>query len=238
MIPELTLPIVITAAAVDSINPCVFGVLIFLIAYMTKVFKSSRRMLLGGLVYSAAVYATYLALGFGILRITISVGISNFFYWLAALTAIFAGLLEIKDFFWYGRGLSLQLIPGGAERIKMYTSQIGKMEKKNPALSLLVAALLGIFVVFVELPCTGAPYFAILALLSKGAYVAAVPYLLLYNLVFIFPLFIIIGLAYFGTSSAALESWRKKHRALVRGIIGTFLIALGAYMIYSIRATF
>src|SRR3989304_1605968 len=156
---ELTLPIVITAAAVDSINPCVFGVLIFLIAYMTKVFKSSRRMLLGGLVYSAAVYATYLALGFGILRITISVGISNFFYWLAALTAIFAGLLEIKDFFWYGRGLSLQLIPGGAERIKMYTSQIGKMEKKNPALSLLVAALLGIFVVFVELPCTGAPYF-------------------------------------------------------------------------------
>src|SRR3990167_10690149 len=93
MIPELTLPIVIAAAVADSINPCVFGVLIFLIAYMTKVFKSSRRMLAGGLVYAAAVYLTYLGLGFGILRITISVGISNFFYWFAALIAIFAGLL-------------------------------------------------------------------------------------------------------------------------------------------------
>ena len=188
MITELTLPIVIAAAAADSINPCVFGVLIFLISYMTKVFKSPRRMLVGGLVYAAAVYLTYLGLGFGILRITISVGISNFFYWFAALIAIGAGLLEIKDFFAYGRGLSLQLIPGSAERIKMYTAKMGEVGEKSPALSMALAALLGVFVVFVELPCTGAPYFAILALLSKGAFATAVPYLLLYNLVFILPL--------------------------------------------------
>ena len=238
MITELTLPIVIAAAAADSINPCVFGVLIFLISYMTKVFKSPRRMLVGGLVYAAAVYLTYLGLGFGILRITISVGISNFFYWFAALIAIGAGLLEIKDFFAYGRGLSLQLIPGSAERIKMYTAKMGEVGEKSPALSMALAALLGVFVVFVELPCTGPPSFAILALLSKGAFATAVPYLLLYNLVFIFPLFIIIGLSYFGTSSAAFEAWRKKHRALMRGVIGIFLLALGLYMIYSIRATF
>lgn len=238
MITELTLPIVVAAAAIDSINPCVFGVLIFLIAYMTKVFRSPRRMLAGGLIYSLAVYATYLALGFGILRVTVSVGVSNLFYWLAALVAIGAGLLEIKDFFWYGKGLSLQLIPGSAERIKLYTSKIGDYAEKNFLASMVIAVFLGIFVVFVELPCTGAPYFAILALLAKGASSQAVSYLLLYNLVFIFPLFIIIAMSYFGTSSAVFESWRKKHRALMRGVIGTFLIALGVYMIYSIRATF
>jgi len=238
MITELTLPIVIAAAAADSINPCVFGVLIFLIAYMTRVFKSPRRMLVGGLVYSTAVYLTYLGLGFGILRITISVGISNFFYWLAALIAIFAGLLEIKDFFAYGKGLSLQLIPGSAERIKMYTAKMGELGERSPILSMAMAVFLGVFVVFVELPCTGAPYFAILALLSKGELSQAVPYLLLYNLIFILPLFIIIGLSYFGTTSEAFEAWRKKNRALMRGIIGTFLIALGVYMIYSLRATF
>ena len=238
MITELTLPIVIAAAAVDSINPCVFGVLIFLIAYMTKVFRSPRRMLVGGLIYSAAVYATYLGLGFGILRVTVSIGLSNFFYWFAALIAIFAGLLEIKDFFAYGKGMSLQLIPGSAERIKLYTSKIGDYAEKNFLASMAIAVFLGIFVVFVELPCTGAPYFAILALLSKGAFATAVPYLLLYNLVFILPLFIIIGLSYFGTSSAAFEAWRKKHRALMRGVIGVFLLVLGVYMIYSIRATF
>ncbi|NIT03529.1 hypothetical protein GTO10_01135 [Candidatus Saccharibacteria bacterium] len=238
MITELTLPIVLAAAAVDSINPCVFGVLIFLIAYMTKVFKSPKRMLLGGLIYTVTVYLTYLALGFGIIRVAVSVGISNFFYFLAAGIAIAAGLLEIKDFFWYGRGFSLQLIPGSAQRIKFYASQMERFEKRHPALSLLVAAFLGVFVVFVELPCTGAPYFAILALLAKGKYASAVPYLLLYNLVFITPLIFIIALSYFGTSSEAIENWRKKHRRLMRLGIGLFLLALGAYMIYSIRATF
>ena len=60
VIPEgLTLPIIIGAALLDSINPCVFGVLIFLIAFMTKVFKSPTRMLLGGLFYTAVVYISY-----------------------------------------------------------------------------------------------------------------------------------------------------------------------------------
>ena len=62
---NLTWGLVISAAVVDSINPCVFGVLIFLIAFMLKVFKSPAKMLLGGLFYSAVVYITYLLLGFG-----------------------------------------------------------------------------------------------------------------------------------------------------------------------------
>src|SRR3990167_10924962 len=121
---ELTLPLVIVAAVVDSINPCVFGVLIFLIAFMTKIFKSPNKMLMGGLLYSAVVYTTYLLLGFGILKLALNANIATTFYWVAALVAIFAGLLEIKDYFWYGKGPSLQIIPGGAERIKYYTSKI------------------------------------------------------------------------------------------------------------------
>src|SRR3989338_4292679 len=120
---QLTLGIILGAALVDSINPCVFGVLIFLLAFMTRVFKSRHRMLLGGLWYSLVVYLTYLALGFGILRIAVSIGISTAFYWVAALVAIVAGLLEIKDFFWYGKGFSLQMIPGASERIKLYTQK-------------------------------------------------------------------------------------------------------------------
>src|SRR3989338_3357945 len=109
--PDITIWVIIGAALVDSINPCVFGVLIFLIAFMTKVFKSRAKMLLGGLLYTAVVYATYLALGFGILRITVSTGFSGIFYLVAALIAIMAGVLEIKDFFWYGRGFTLRCSP-------------------------------------------------------------------------------------------------------------------------------
>jgi len=75
---------------------------------------------------------------------------------------------------------------------------------------------------------------AILALLGEGLYGEAVPLLLLYNLVFIVPLLVIIGLAYWGASSTVLEIWRKKYRGGMRLAVGIFLLLLGAYMIYSI----
>lgn len=230
---NLTVGIIFGAALADSINPCVFGVLIFLLAFMTRVFKNRNRMLLGGLLYTIVVYLTYLALGFGILRVTVSIDIATAFYWVAAIIAILAGLLEIKDFFWYGRGFTLQMLPGGAERLKRYTAAIERIQKRHPSASMLLIALLGIFVVLVELPCTGAPYFAILALLAQGSYATAVPYLLFYNFVFVLPLLVVIGIAYFGRNER-IEQWRRQYRGAMRLAIGLFLIALGAYMIRTI----
>lgn len=160
MFDNLTLGLIITAALLDSINPCVFGVLIFLIAYLTSIYKNAKRMLLAGFVYIVVVYLTYFFIGLGIVRVATTVGISVGFYWLAATIAIIAGLLELKDFFWYGKGFSLQMLPGASKRIKLYTNKIGKLEKTHPIASLGVAAFLGFFVVLVELPCTGAPVFS------------------------------------------------------------------------------
>ncbi|MBI4143487.1 hypothetical protein HY487_01230, partial [Candidatus Woesearchaeota archaeon] len=109
-----------------------------------------------------------------------------------------------------------------------------RMETVHPVLSLAVAAFLGIFVVFVELPCTGAPYLAILGMLSQGQYTQGVPLLLLYNLIFILPLFVIVGLVYFWHTSKTLEKWRKENRGLMRLGIGLFLLALGFYMIWAV----
>lgn len=232
---SLTLGFVIGGALADSINPCVFGVLIFLLAFMTRVFKQRRQMLIAGLFYTLVVYLTYLAIGFGVLKIAVSFDVANTFYWIGAVIAIIAGLLEMKDYFWYGKGFSLQMIPGAAKRVKNYTSGVEKTYKTHPKLSMLLVALLGVFVVIVELPCTGAPYFAVLALLADGSYSTAVPYLLLYNLIFVLPLFFIIGLAYYG-KGGNLEVWRKKHRAAMRLGTGLFLLALGFYMIYSVTS--
>lgn len=225
--------IIVGAALADSINPCVFGVLIFLLAFLTRVFKTRNKMLIGGLFYSLVVYLTYLALGFGIIRVAGFIGVSTAFYWIAASIAIISGLLEIKDYFWYGKGFTLQMLPGGAERIKMYTSKIEDVERKHPSLSFLMVGVLGVFVVLVELPCTGAPYFAVLALLAKGSYAIAVPYLLIYNFVFIIPLLVIIGTVYFGRAEK-IEEWRQKHKGLMRLGIGSILILLGVYMIMTI----
>lgn len=234
MADQLTIGLLITAALADSINPCVFGVLIFLLGYMTTVFKSNVKMLIGGAIYLASVYLTYLLIGLGVLTLTFTSGFSSIFYWIAALIAIAAGLFEIKDFFFYGKWFSLQMIPGGAARIRRYTTWIETLEVKHPWLSLSVAGLLGFVVVLFELPCTGAPYLAVLGLLSAGDFATGLPLLLLYNLIFILPLFVIIGMVYVGHASEKLESWRRKYRTWMRLGIGLFLIGLGIYMILTI----
>ncbi len=231
----IPLEVLVAAALVDSINPCVFGVLIFLLAYMIKVFKNNKRkMLVAGLVYIVVVYTTYFLLGVGIFTLAYTAGWARPFYLFAAAVAIIAGLFEIKDFFFYGKGFSLQIIPGNAERIKMYTKRMTGLEKKHPLLSLVMAALLGIFVVFVELPCTGAPYIAVLGLLSAGNYAEGIPLLLLYNLIFILPLFVIMGLVWFGQTLKKMEAWRKENRGIMRLGIGLFLLALGLYMVWTV----
>ncbi|MBR9707207.1 MAG: hypothetical protein GOV15_02105 [Candidatus Diapherotrites archaeon] len=234
MVEELTLGLVIATALADSINPCVFGVLIFLLAYMTTVFKNKNKMLLAGIIYVSAVYLTYFLLGVGIFTLAYTAGFAKDFYWFAAILAILAGTFEIKDYFWYGKGFSLQIIPGGAERIRKYTEGFKTLDKKHPILSLALAFFLGIFVVFVELPCTGAPYLVILGLLSAGDYSQGIPLLLLYNLVFILPLIFIIGIVYAGHASDTLEKWRKANRGVMRLGIGLMLWALGAYMIWAV----
>jgi len=233
-IEGLTIGIIIAAALADSINPCVFGVLIFLIAFMLAVFKTPGRMLIGGLIYTAVVYMTYFIIGIGFVTATVSLGFSVIVYWAAAFIAIAAGLIEIKDYFWYGKGFTLQLLPGSAERLQIYTEKIKAYNKKHPGSLYLLAIPLGVFVTLVELPCTRAPYLAILALIGQGFVSEAVPLLLFYNLIFILPLFVIIGIAYFGKSSRALETWRLENRGYMRLVIGVFLVVLGIYLIQSI----
>lgn len=222
----IQLPILVGAAIVDSINPCAIGVLIFLLAYLAKSTKSPQKILLHGLTYIFAVFLTYLLVGIFLLRVISGLGqISLTIYAILGLLVILAGLLELKDFLWYGKGPSLVLLPGAAERIKMYSNKISS--------SVGGAFGLGVFVALVELPCTGAVYLAVLSLMAlSGVTLQPILLLILYNIIFVLPLIIILLAVSRGTNSEVIEAWRKKHRHLARAIIGLTLIGLGAWMIW------
>lgn len=221
----VTLPMLIGAAIIDSINPCAFGVLIFLLAYLTKTFKQPNKMLIHGLVYTLGVFLTYLAAGLILLPIISTLGKASVAsYLILAGVIILAGLIEIKDFFWYGKWFSLTIFPGAAQRIKMYIKCISKR--------LETAFCLGVFVALVELPCTGAVYLAVLALMSiNGADVTNISYLVLYNILFVLPLIVIIFLMYQGVTAKQFEAWRERHKGFMRLATGILLVGLGAWMI-------
>jgi cytochrome c biogenesis protein CcdA len=226
-VSSINWPVIIGAGIIDSINPCAFGVLIFLLAYLNKVFpKHPGKMVMHGVVYTLGVFVTYLAAGLILLPIiqSVSRAWSVLVYEIIGVLIILAGLIEIKDFFWYGKGFSLAIFPSEAERIKIQVQRVGK--------KLVTAFTLGIFVALVELPCTGAVYLAVLALMSLSGFTTDnLLFLVAYNIIFVLPLLIIIALMYYGTTAEDFHAWKEKHKGLMRLLAGLLLIALGAWMI-------
>ena len=172
-----------------------------------------------GFIYIGAVYVTYFLAGLGlILFLTqIPIFIAEYIAIVVGLIIIAGGLVEIKDFYWYGEGISLAIPP---ERAK----QIHEMAKKLTFPSLV---FLGAFVAGVELPCTGGPYLAITLILSQNFNLTALLLLVLYNIIFVMPLIVILILAYSGTRITMLKKWKQKNRRYMRLATGIVLIYLG-----------
>ena len=224
MSEDLTLAIVLGAAVIDSINPCAIGVILFLSSALLRV--SSKKVLLlklGG-IYITTVYVVYTLSGLGLIWFQyalISKGFAEVVGIIVGGLVIVIGLIEIKDFFWYGKGISLEMSPRHKE----------KLTKMAENFSLLGIMAIGGFVAIVELPCTGGPYLAITALLAKSFDKQAFIYLLIYNFIFVLPLLVILLMIYFGASTLRLKEWRLGKRKWMNLVTGLLLISLGALLI-------
>ena len=228
MAVEASLPAIGTVlftAAIDSINPCAIGVLVLMISAMLGAKSNRNKMLLIGVVYIAAVYITYFIAGVGLAYFFqyIPIYISEYVAIVIGTLIAGAGLIEIKDYFWYAKGFTLAIPAERAQQIKKYT--------KN--LSIPGAMFLGAFVSAVELPCTGAPYLAIILVLAQDGGLNFTAYLLLalYNLVFVAPLLIILFLVYFGMNINVVNKWKQNNKPYMRLVAGLLLIFLSWLLI-------
>jgi cytochrome c biogenesis protein CcdA len=220
-VSELTLPLIISAALVDGINPCAFAVFVFLLVTMMTL-ESRRKMLLVGSVFIVAVFLFYFFSGLGIFAIVQVSGIARIFSLVAAGVAVIIGLVTIRDAFSGDDGPMLA-IPGSRK------ATVEAYVRKG---SIPAAFILGILVGMFELPCTGGIYLAILSLLShQGTMMAGLPFLLIYNVFFIIPLAVILVVVSFGLPPERLNSWRVEHRKVVRLCMGALMIGIGVFII-------
>ena len=213
------LGVVSVTAAIDSINPCAIGVLILMISVLLAGRHSTRRMLFLGGIYIASIFVVYLLAGLGILYF-----LSNVPLYLAeyisigvGILIILAGMFEIKDFFWYGEGFSLRIPYAFSKMLHKYSSRT----------TVLGVMFLGAFVSAVELPCTGAPYLAIITLLSQYFDFTAFLLLVLYNIIFVLPLIVILILVATGRKLHKIKRWKQEKRGLMRLAIGLLLVGMG-----------
>lgn len=220
---KITLGSIIIAALIDSVNPCAFGVLIFLLATMLSM-SSSKRALKYGLLYTFIIFLVYFSAGLGIMKLIMKFSqVMNIVVVISAILVFIGGVIEIKDFFWYGKGISLKI----PDSVKPF---LEKVSKKGTVWAVI---LLGVMVALVELPCTGGIYLAILSLMHVNKTFGA-GYLLIYNLIFILPLVAIVLGTYFGTKTQSITNWTEENKKWMRLLAGIVMISLAIYLLNSI----
>jgi cytochrome c biogenesis protein CcdA len=215
-----TLPAIIFSGLIDGINPCAFAVLLFMMTILLELSGSKKRVFKISVAYIISFLATNISLG--LLVYWFSDLVFKGSPWplrVAAGIAIFAGLVNIKDYFAYGKGFSLQ-IPKGTKKI---------IQKWMNYASVPSAIVLGIILAFFEAPCSATIYYAILEMLRNktAMLVQAIPYIFLYNLMFIVPLVVLFVIIYFGEQIDILEKWRNNHKKLMKLASGLLFLLIG-----------
>ncbi len=226
-IPTL-LTIVITAL-IDSINPCAIGVLILMCTVLLAGKQSAKRLFVLGSVYILSVMTVYLVAGLGLVYFftKIPLWVTEYLSITVGVLIIAAGFVEIKDYFWYGVGFSLTIPPVFAKQLHNFTSK-----STIPAVM-----FLGAFVSAVELPCTGAPYLAIITLLSQYFDWYAFMLLVLYNVLFVAPLIVILLLVVAGKKVHEIKKWKHRARPYMRLGAGLLFVGLGWLLILIANGT-
>ena len=220
----LTLPAIVIAAAIDSINPCAFAVLIFLLAYLTSL-GERRRILMVGCTYIVTVFIVYFIAGLGLLTIVQQLGFTGIVFTIAAVIAILTGLINIAEVLLRREIFTLAIPVSQKDAIDRYVKRA----------SVPSAIILGALVSMVELPCTGGVYLAILGLIGERMTLAeGIPYLLFYNLIFVLPLVLILLLVFWGGTPERMEAFRTGGRRWVRLVMGIIMVALGAAMLLGV----
>ncbi len=227
---ELTLAKILSLAAVDAINPCEFAVLILLLVTILSYNPSNKKkVLLAGLMFALAIFLMYFVYGLIIVKlfqlIQAIAFVKLFLYKVLAVIAILLGVLNIRDFISYRPGRLATEMP------VMFRPKVKKIISKvtSPAGAFVVGAFVTLFL----MPCTMGPYLIAGGILSSLDFLKTLPWLALYNLVFVLPMIIITLIVYGGLSGVDnLSGWREHNIKYIHLVAGIIMVALGLIMLF------
>ncbi len=226
---ELTIAKLISLAAVDAVNPCALAVLtLMLIAILTYNPKEKKNVLFAGLAFTLSVFIIYLFYGLILVKffqiIQVITSIRLLLYQLLGLAAILLGILQIKDFIKYKPGGFLTEMPlGWRPKVKKIISKI-----TSPRGAFLVGAFVTVFL----LPCTIGPYVIASGILSALELFKTLPWLLLYNAIFVSPMLGITLIVYFGIAKVEdISGWKERNIRYLHLIAGLIIFFLGIGMV-------
>jgi cytochrome c biogenesis protein CcdA len=213
---------VVITGLLDSVNPCALAVILLLIAFLFTLRKSRGRIVMLGSVYIGMIFLVYFAIGLGLLQ---SVRLSDDPHFVARLGAwllIGLGVINLIEFAYPNFPIKLHMPAFAGAR----TNELIRMA----TLPATVGA--GLLVGLCTFPCSGGIYVAVITLLNAKTTMAwGIGYLALYNVMFVLPLFAILGAAGNRVTAKAWATWEREHASVLRLGFGAAMVALGAGML-------
>lgn len=242
---------VVSAGLTDGINPCAFTVIVFFISFLSLQGYRKKELIIIGLSFILAVFITYLAIGVGLFSFLYKAKsfwiISRIFNLVVGALSILLGIFALYDFFKFRKtssteALLLKLPQPIRHRIHSiiglhYRKQKGEGggSLRPHIFRLLLSALTcGFLISILEAVCTGQVYLPTITfvLKSTGFKLEALGYLLLYNIMFIVPLFIIFLFALLGVTSEQFSSIFKRHLGAVKLLMALLFFGLGVFLLW------
>ena len=237
-IADLSLPVILGAGFVDGFNPCAFGVLLLFATFALglaarasqlngqaparpSASHGSMLVLRLGAFFVVGVLAAYFLLGVGLLTVVASAsdfGNNHLPSRIAALAAIALGVWMLRDV----------LLPDARWKLEAPHALHGRMRAwaraSSPAALFAGGALVGLCTV----PCSGAVYLGVVALLGTSGNVAAgLGGLLLYNLAYIAPLVLLLFLASRPGLIRVVNRWHLEHATATKTALAAVVLGLG-----------
>ncbi len=229
--------ITILLGLADGCNPCAFFILTFLLAAMIYTAseiqdKRKKRIRIATvgfifLFFSGLIYFLFMSLWLNVFLFAKEIVLLTT---IAGVIAIFAGVINIKDYFYFQKGLSLTLPK--QQKFK-FQEKVEKLTKvKSFWLLILGTVIIAATVNMYELLCSvGFPMVYLGALASKGLEGASFYfYILLYNLCYIIPLAIIVVIF---IVTLGKKEFGKKNVQRLKLISGLMVFLLGLILIFN-----
>lgn len=236
-VENFTLAGIVSAAAVDSINPCAISTLVFFMSLLSVMHIGTRRMLLAGMSFLAACFVTYLGIGFGLLRLlqcltafrVLRLGIEMSLM-VVMIGFAFISFRDALRFYRSGRPGDVALkLPEGIQK-RIHKVMRDGLRKR----SLILGGIgIGVAVTLLESVCTGQVYLPALVMMIKSgqSVLRCVVYLLLYNVIFVLPLAVVLVLTCRGMSTTVLIEWSRRNVVVSKTLLGVFFLAMTVLMI-------
>jgi glutaredoxin len=211
----------------DGFNPCSMWVLLLMISILAPLNDRRRMVAIAGtfVLIEGVAYFLFMAAW---LNLFMLIGAARWIQLLVATIAIVAGLINMKDFFAFGRGISLSI----PEKAKpgIYARMRGLVNARSLTAAVAGAAVPAVMIQIVEFMCTsGFPaLFTRILTLQQLDVASYYGYMLLYIAAYMVDDIVVLTIGVVMLSRTRLQEKQGRWLKLISGLV---MVGLGVYLI-------